>query len=163
VLAIIVLWCYNNLYNAGGYMKIGNIETIHINGMEMLTVTKFAQLIHRSDSSIRRLLAYGNRYRKLKKLVIDGKPFIPLSELEKYPFTFQGRIRKLQDDIVYHYIIDVNEKTGLRVEHTDWYCSTANPIRCDLNCAECSFGRQVERVVSKDIVEDKLEDEGNNI
>ena len=143
----------------GGTMRIGDIETVYINGVEMLTVSKFAQIIHRSESSVRRLLSYGNRYRRLKKLVLDGKPFIPFSELEKYPFTFQGRIRKEQNDVVYHYVIDSTVKDGIRVEHTDWYCGTSNPVRCDLNCPECTFGMQVERVVSDDTIEDKIEND----
>lgn len=134
-------------------MRIGDIETVHINGMEMLTVAKFAKLVNRSESSIRRLMSYGNRYRKLKKITLDGKPFIPVMELQKYPFTFQGRTKKDEQGIVYHYEIDPDEESGIRVAHTEWYCGTANPIRCDLNCPECKFGVEIECTSTQDEIE----------
>ncbi len=70
-----------------------------INGEYYFTVKQFAEVTNRSQQSVRFLMAYGNRIRKLKVVYIASKPLIPYSELTEFPFTLPGR----NSIEIYHY------------------------------------------------------------
>ena len=70
-----------------------------INGERYFTVKSFAIATNRSEQSVRFLMSYGNRLRKLKVEYKMGKPLIPYSELTEFPFTLPGR----NSEEVYHY------------------------------------------------------------
>ena len=70
-----------------------------INGERYFTVKSFAIATNRSEQSVRFLMSYGNRLRKLKVDYKMGKPLIPYSELTEFPFTMPGR----NSVDVYHY------------------------------------------------------------
>lgn len=73
-----------------------------LNGERYFNVKGFAVATKRSEQSVRFLMSYGNRIRKLKVVYIMGKPLIPYSELTEYPFTMPGR----NSAEVYHYTED---------------------------------------------------------
>jgi hypothetical protein len=73
--------------------------TEELNGERYFTVKGFAIATNRSEQSVRFLMSYGNRIRKLKVVYFATKPFIPYRELTEYPFTLPGR-NSLE---VYHY------------------------------------------------------------
>lgn len=73
-----------------------------LNGERYFNVKGFAIATKRSEQSVRFLMSYGNRIRKLKVVYIMGKPLIPYSELTEYPFTMPGR----NSVEVYHYTED---------------------------------------------------------
>jgi hypothetical protein len=70
-----------------------------INGKFYFTVKHFAWATKRSEQSVRFLMCYGNRIRKLKVERIGDKPYIPYEELTEFPFTLPGRNTRE----VYHY------------------------------------------------------------
>ena len=70
-----------------------------INGDRYFTVKNFAIATNRSEQSVRFLMSYGNRIRKLKTEYIMDKPLIPYAELTEFPFTLPGR----NSEEVYHY------------------------------------------------------------
>jgi hypothetical protein len=70
-----------------------------LNGRLYFTVQAFALVTKKSQQSIRFLMAYGNRIRKLRVEYIFDKPLIPYEELTEFPFTLSGRNSKS----VYHY------------------------------------------------------------
>lgn len=70
-----------------------------INDELYFTVKTYATVTNRSEQSVRFLMAYGNRLRRLKIVYIATKPLIPYSELTMFPFTLPGR----NSHEVYHY------------------------------------------------------------
>jgi hypothetical protein len=74
---------------------------VEIDGKGFYTVKEFAILTYRTEQSIRRLCAIGNRLRRLKSLKVGTTILIPAHELEEFPFTASGR-----SDVVYHYEMD---------------------------------------------------------
>lgn len=73
--------------------------TEKLNGECYFTVKGFAMATNRSEQSVRFLMSYGNRIRKLKVVYMATKPLIPYTELTEFPFTLPGR----NSDEVYHY------------------------------------------------------------
>lgn len=73
-----------------------------LDGERYFTVKAFAAATNRSEQSVRFLMSYGNRVRKLKVVRKFDKPLIPFSELTEFPFTVPGRGAKE----VYHYGVD---------------------------------------------------------
>lgn len=59
---------------------------IMIEGEPHYTVTYFAALTRRSPSRIHQLITSGNATRKLKCTRVGGKPFIPTTEVDEFPF-----------------------------------------------------------------------------
>ncbi len=73
-------------------MKIGNEETLNINGQEYWTVRQFSILTKLSEARIRSLIYIGNSIRKLKSFYIgSNKPLIPARELFDFTFIQAGR------------------------------------------------------------------------
>lgn len=70
-----------------------------LNDERYFTVKGFAIATKRSEQSVRFLMSYGNRIRKLKTVYKMTKPLIPYSELTEFPFTLPGR----NSTEVYHY------------------------------------------------------------
>lgn len=68
-----------------------NLEPIKINDQLYYTVKQFAILTNHSEQSIRRLITYGNKIRKIKIIHISDKPFILASELKDFNFTLPGK------------------------------------------------------------------------
>ena len=68
-----------------------NIKTCKIDGVDCVSIMQFAKITKRSDNSIRHLITYGNKIRKMKTIRAGGKPFVPLSELFDFPFVQCGR------------------------------------------------------------------------
>jgi len=73
--------------------------TEELNGERYFTVKGFAMATNRSEQSVRFLMSYGNRIRKLKVIYMATKPLIPYSELTEFTFTLPGR----NSNEVYHY------------------------------------------------------------
>jgi len=73
--------------------------TEEINGERYFSVRTFAEATKRSEQSVRFLMSYGNRIRKLTVVYVMDKPLIPYSELTEFPFTLPGR----NNEEVYHY------------------------------------------------------------
>jgi ATP phosphoribosyltransferase regulatory subunit HisZ len=67
-----------------------DIKPITINEINYYTVKQFAVLTNHSEQSIRRLMTYGNKKRRLKFARIGDKPFIFATELQEFPFTLPG-------------------------------------------------------------------------
>ncbi len=78
-----------------------DVETANVNGVEVLTISQFARVTQKSNDVVRQLLCTGNRFRKLKATYVDGRTFIPVSELFDFPFSLPGRNRA----ILYRYRI----------------------------------------------------------
>lgn len=71
-------------------MRIVDEETIEIEGGNYLTLSQFARLTSRTEGMIRSFIINGGEYRKLQVKRFFRKPFIPVEELFKYPFSKQG-------------------------------------------------------------------------
>lgn len=73
-------------------MPLGAIglKPIIINDKEYYTVSQFASLIGRTTQTVYRLIKAGNAIRKLKCDYVLGKPVIPVSEYEEFPFCEPG-------------------------------------------------------------------------
>lgn len=63
----------------------------NIDGDDCVTIKQAASLIDRSESSIRALVIHGNTDRRLRSIMAGDKPFIPISELLRFPFIQRGR------------------------------------------------------------------------
>lgn len=72
-------------------MIINGEESININGIDYWTLKQFSYLTNRGDASIKQLIRFGNRIRKLKILKIDNKTYIEAKELFEFPFIIIGR------------------------------------------------------------------------
>jgi len=54
---------------------------------EFLSVKEFADATERFPNQIYDLINKGNRFRKLKASIVDGKTHVPESELKEFPFN----------------------------------------------------------------------------
>ena len=73
-------------------MRIGECESVSINGIDCWSTRQFAELTGRSKEYVRALISRGNKFRKLRSVRIDDKRvYIPVEELFKYPFLNEGR------------------------------------------------------------------------
>lgn len=70
-----------------------------IDGEELFTIKAFSLATQRPIQTIRFLITYGNKYRKLNVVYKGKKPYIPYSEFLEFPFTKQGR----NNEFVYKY------------------------------------------------------------
>lgn len=86
----------------------------------MIHVTDFANLLHRSVQSTRRLIDYGNNIRKLKAFRDRSRLMIPTTEITGYPFTATGPDNL--DRGIFHY---VKQEDGTYAKEL---------------CPECTFG-----------------------
>ncbi len=77
------------------------------NKKEYYTVKEFAKLVHKSEPTIRRLVKYGNKIRKLKTVHFVDRLLIDSEELKNFPFTVSGR----NNNETYHY-----DEKGIVVE-----------------------------------------------
>lgn len=107
-------------------------ERVHnVNGSEVVTVTSFAKLIHRSEATVRKMISVGNRYRTLKTEYVENKPFIPVNELFDFPFTMQGR----GGDNVFQFRL---KGTKLEIISAKGYCGLERVVMCDRQCENCA-------------------------
>lgn len=72
-------------------MIVNGEESININGVDYFTLKQFSYLTNRGDASIKQLIRFGNRIRKLRVLKIDNKTYIEAKELFEFPFIIIGR------------------------------------------------------------------------
>ena len=75
------------------------INHIRLNGVHYVTVETYANLTHRSQEQIRRLIRNGNTIRRLLAIKQTNHYLIPIDEVFDYPFVEPGRIGKI---IKYH-------------------------------------------------------------
>jgi len=65
-------------------------KTQVINGVECYSVQVFAEIVNRSDQTIRKMILYGNRLNKMGTVKIGRSVFIPKTELTSFKFTLPG-------------------------------------------------------------------------
>ena len=106
----------------GTPLEKAKIYTIH--GVEMMHITEFTTLTHRSNQSTRHLIEGGNVIRKMKHIYDRSRIMIPVAEMFGYPLVKPGHSEYEQP--IYHYGI---------VERED---GTKDIDR--VLCKECSFG-----------------------
>lgn len=92
-----------------------------VGGIELIHISEFASIAHRSIPSTRRLIEEGNKIRKLKAYRDKSRLMIPVVELYGYPLINAGHSDFERN--IYHY----NEQ-GERVL-----------------CPECSYGNKCEK------------------
>lgn len=68
---------------------------------KVMRITDFCRCVNKNNQQIHKLMYDGNKKRKLRYIEIAGTKFIPVSEVQEFPFTASGR-----GDAFYHY----NEK-----------------------------------------------------
>lgn len=112
-------------------LKDCKIYTIH--GIDMIHISEFAEITHRSIQSTRHLIEDGNKVRKLKFFRDRSRLMIPVIEITGYPLIDPG-YTDLQRNI-YHYTYDENGDLVRTL------------------CKECTFGdRCPERQIADALV-----------
>ena len=107
-------------------------------GIEMMHITDFTTLTHRSNQSTRHLIENGNVIRKMKFFRDRSRLMIPVAELFGYPLVKPGHSE--YERAIYHYDI-VTKEDGTR----------------DIDkvfCKECSYGSMcaVRKIAEETIV-----------
>lgn len=95
-----------------------------IEGIEVIHITEFASLCHRTVTSTRHLLEDGNNIRKMKYFRDRSRLLIPVAEITGYPLVDSG---PGNTDKIYHYKLNTETNEYERVL-----------------CPECSFGEKCE-------------------
>lgn len=103
-------------------LKDCKVYTIH--GIDMIHISEFAEITHRSIQSTRHLIEDGNKVRKLKFFRDRSRLMIPVIEITGYPLIDPG-YTDLQRNI-YHYAYDENGDLVRTL------------------CKECTFGDRCE-------------------
>lgn len=99
-------------------MRVYNLE-----GIDMIHISEFAELTHRSIQSTRRLIENGNSIRKLKSFRDRSRLMIPVVELTGFPFTAQGTAVNSKE--IFHYYEEDGNMTKKVCEvcsYTDQQC-----------------------------------------
>lgn len=96
-------------------MKVFTLE-----GIDMIHISEFADVLRRSVPATRRLIEQGNSIRKLKAYRDRSRLMIPVTEITGYPFVNAGR--DSSGTLVFHYAL--NKETGKYERYL---------------CKECSF------------------------
>lgn len=112
-------------------LKDCKVYTIH--GIDMIHISEFAEITHRSIQSTRHLIEDGNKVRKLKFFRDRSRLMIPVVEITGYPLIDPG-YTDLQRNI-YHYNYDENGDLVRTL------------------CKECTFGEPCpERQVAEALI-----------
>lgn len=69
--------------------KVIDPNTGHLT--EVMRITDFCRCVNKNNQIIHRLMYDGNKIRRLKFIEIAGTKFIPVSEIQEFPFTVSGR------------------------------------------------------------------------
>lgn len=93
-----------------------------IEGIDVIHITEYANLCHRTVTSTRHLLEDGNNIRRMKYFRDRSRLLIPVAEITGYPLTDSGPGNM---DKIYHYM--KNEETGEYERKL---------------CTECTFGNK---------------------
>lgn len=105
-------------------------------GVEMMHITEFTTLTHRSNQSTRHLIEDGNVIRRMKHIYDRSRIMIPVAELFGYPLVKPGHSE--YGRAIYHY--GIVEKDGTKVIDKVF-------------CKECSFGNPCKaRRFAEDLV-----------
>lgn len=72
-----------------------------ISGIDMIHISEFAHITHRSVQSTRHLIEDGNTIRKMKFFRDRSRLMIPVSEIEGYPLVQAGHSDGVR--AIYHY------------------------------------------------------------
>lgn len=100
-----------------------------LNNIEMIHISEFARITHRSPQSTRHLIEQGNVVRKMKSFRDRSRLMIPVVEIYGYPLVQPGHTD--YNRAIYHYVDVVNE-------------DGSQDIVKQL-CKECSYGEMCER------------------
>lgn len=68
-------------------------ERIVIEDQVYVTVPEFARITNRYPNQIYDLVNKGNRFRKLKSIRVENKPYVALSEADEFPFNEAAAVR----------------------------------------------------------------------
>lgn len=93
-------------------------------GIEMMHITDFTTLTHRSNQSTRHLIENGNVIRKMKFFRDRSRLMIPVAELFGYPLVRPGHSE--YERAIYHYDIVTKEDGTKDIDR--------------VFCKECSYG-----------------------
>ena len=66
-------------------------KKININNEDVLTVKDFAKAIYKSPEAVYRMIYTGNRVRRIKTVKLGNYVYIPVEEIEQFPWTPVGR------------------------------------------------------------------------
>lgn len=105
-----------------------NCKIYTLQGIEMIHISEFARITHRSIQSTRHLVEEGNVIRKMKFFRDRSRIMIPAAELWGYPLVKAGHSDYSRN--IYHY---------KEVYKEDGTCTFEKVL-----CPECSFGGQCE-------------------
>jgi len=106
-------------------VKIYTMTTPSGQSVDLIHITDFAVICHRSNQSTRRLIENGNVIRKLKAFRDRSRLMIPVGEIFGYPLVKAGHSE--YERAIYHYGFVQKEDGTIAVER--------------VLCKECSFGQ----------------------
>ena len=95
-----------------------------LQGIDMMHITDFTTLTHRSNQSTRHLIEDGNVIRKMKFFRDRSRLMIPVAEMFGYPLVKPGHSEF--ERAIYHYSIVTKEDGTQDIER--------------VLCKECSYG-----------------------
>lgn len=81
-------------------------ETFSINGEEYWLVSQFANLVGKSEDTVRGLVTNGNKIRSLEANHLGKQVLIKASELFEFPFSANGRPTERGPYVKYFYLKD---------------------------------------------------------
>ena len=120
-----------------GTSPLNNAKIYTLHGIEMMHITDFTTLTHRSNQSTRHLIEKGNVIRKIKFFRDRSRLMIPVTELFGYPLVKPGHSEYKR--MIFHYGIVTKEDGTQDIE------------RCF--CKECSYGNKChERQIADDLI-----------
>lgn len=99
-----------------------------LQGIDMMHITDFTTLTHRSNQSTRHLIEDGNVIRKMKFFRDRSRLMIPVAELFGYPLVKPGHSEF--ERAIYHYNIVTKEDGTQDIER--------------VLCKDCSYGNMCE-------------------
>lgn len=105
-----------------------NVKVYTLQNIDMMHITDFTTLTHRSNQSTRHLIEDGNVIRKMKFFRDRSRLMIPVAELYGYPFVKPGHSE--YERAIYHYKEVTKEDGTITFEK--------------VLCKECSFGEMCE-------------------
>lgn len=113
------------------------VKIYTLQGIDMMHITDFTTLAHRSNQSTRHLIEDGNVIRKMKFFRDRSRLMIPVAELFGYPLVKPGHSE--YERAIYHYNIVTKEDGTQDIER--------------ILCTECSFGNMCEaRKVAEELI-----------
>lgn len=71
--------------------QIDGVNPLYLGDDAYFTIQQFSLLTDKSHTTIRKLIIYGNKLRKLKTINLGMKPLVPWNELFEFRFVIAGR------------------------------------------------------------------------